>query len=379
MDSDAIFEVVVTLLLFGGWLAISGGILFLLHRLVTLPMRRAERARLFLDVIETSLKTGRPVEETVISISRSRDMSMGALFHRLAARLEQGAGLFDAFDKVPRFLPPQISAMLKAGKRIGDLGKVLPACRQLLKDGVSQTRAAVSYLVILTLVITPAGVWIFGVLEAMVMTKFIEISNGTLGGDASATAFVYRYRLDIMITQIAVLTLLWLGAITYLGGPRLARWFPILQRVHYWLPWRRKRMQRDFSSLRATLLDGGVPEADAVYLAAECSANRPFKRRAIRVAAALERGIKLPEAVQFMDDSGEFAWRLANAAHGKLGFFPALSGWHDWLDAKAFQQEQAVAHGITTALVLWGGVFVGVVVVSVFAFLVSLVDEGVLW
>ena len=47
--------------------------------------------------------------------------------------------------------------MLNAGQKIGDLRKVLPACRQLLKDAVSQTRGAISYLVILTFVITPSG------------------------------------------------------------------------------------------------------------------------------------------------------------------------------------------------------------------------------
>ena len=80
-----------------------------------------------------------------------------------------------------------------------------------------------------------------------------------------------------------------------------------------------------------------------------------------------------------MDDSGEFGWRLANAIHGRDGFLPALAGWHESLDAQAFQQEQAAAHGVTTALVLWSGLFVGAVVVSVFMFLISIIDAGVLW
>ena len=57
---------------------------------------------------------------------------------------------------------------------------------------------------------------------------------------------------------------------------------------------------------------------------------------------------------------------------GAGGFLQALAGWHESLDAKAFQQEQAAAHGITSALVLWSGLFVGAVVISVFMFLVSI-------
>ena len=94
---------------------------------------------------------------------------------------------------------------------------------------------------------------------------------------------------------------------------------------------------------------------------------------------ALQQGETLTAAVQRMDDSGEFRWRLTNAFHGSGGFLRALAGWHEWLDAKALQQEQAAAHVFTTALVLWSGLFVGVVVVSVFMFLVSVIDAGVLW
>jgi len=126
-------------------------------------------------------------------------------------------------------------------------------------------------------------------------------------------------------------------------------------------------------------LDSGVSEPEAVTLAAGCASNGVFRRRAVRVVEALKQGEKLTKAVQMMDDSGEFGWRLANAFHGNAGFLPALAGWHDSLDARAFQQEQAASHGITTALVLWSGVFVGAVVISVFTFLVSIIDAGVLW
>ena len=57
-DFDILLRIVVTALIFGVAIALLSGVLFLTHFLLTLPMRRAERARLFLDVIETALKTG---------------------------------------------------------------------------------------------------------------------------------------------------------------------------------------------------------------------------------------------------------------------------------------------------------------------------------
>jgi len=339
-------------------------------------MRRAERARLFLDLLETALKNGQPIEETLISVARSRDLSMGVRFHLLAAWLEQNLRLEEALAKVPLFLPPQITAMLRAGQKIGDLGKVIPACRQLLKDAVSQTRSAISYLVILTLVITPLGVMIMWLLEVTVFPRFMEIGSAMGVGNDFHVSYLYEHRQAIICLQSLVLAFLWAAALIYIGGPRAAAWF---QGLHYRLPWRRKRMQRDFSTLLAILLDSGVSEPDALTLAAECTANRIFRRRAARAVQALQQGESLTAAVQRMDDSGEFRWRLANAFHGRGGFLRALAGWHEWLDAKAFQQEQGAAHVFTTALVLWSGLFVGVVVVSVFMFLVSVIDAGVLW
>ena len=378
---DILLRVLITALLFGVWFALVFGVVFLTHFLLTLPMRRAERARLFLDVIETALENGQPVEETLISVSGSRDPSLGVRFHLLAAWLEQNLPFGEALAKVPRFLPPQVTAMLLAGRKIGDLAKVLPACRQLLKDAVSQTRGAISYLVILTFVITPTGMWVAGVLKVLVLPKFMELAESNLGQGArsGSLAFVFGHTWTLIALQAGVLVLLWMGALVYLGGPRVVAWFPVLQRIHYWMPWRRKRLQRDFSTMLAILLDSGVPEAEAVALAADCTANKVFRKRAARAVDGLKQGLKLTQAVQAMDDSGEFGWRLANAFHGGGGFLRALAGWHESLDAKAFQQEQAAAHGITTALVLWSGLFVGAVVISVFMLLVSLIDAGVLW
>jgi len=376
--SDILLRWVVTGLLLGIWTAGWGGLLFLIHFLLTLPMRRVERARLFLELIESAIKQGRPVEETLISVSHSGDQSMGKHFPLLAARLEQNLRLGDALAKVPRFLPPQVAAILLAGQKIGDLRKVLPACRHLLQDAVSQTRGAISYLVILTFGITPTGVFVFGALEVIVMPKFRAIS-AEMGGNVAGLDFLFNHAALLLTLRIGLLLLLWLAAFLYMGVPSSAFWHPVLDRLYFRLPWRRKRLQRDFSTLLAILLDSGVPEPEAVALAADGTANSVFRRRAARAVESMRQGVKLTQAVQSLDDSGEFAWRLANAAHGHTAFLQALAGWHESLDAKAFQQEQAAAHGITTALVLWSGLFVAVVTISVFMFLTSLTYSAVLW
>jgi type II secretory pathway component PulF len=150
-------------------------------------------------------------------------------------------------------------------------------------------------------------------------------------------------------------------------------------RAVWLLPWRRKRLQRDFSTMLALLLEAEVPEAEAVTLAAEATANAVFRRRAAAAVAQLRSGAKLPDAIRAVDDSGEFRWRLANALQRPGGFIRALTGWHEALDAKAFQLEQAAAQVTTTALVLINGLIVGSFVIAVFLVLIQLINLATLW
>src|SRR5664279_1368784 len=118
------------------------GVVYVLYFLLTLPLRRNERARLFLYLLELGLQEGRTPEAAVASAAASRDRSLGVRFHLLAAHLEGGLRLSQALEQVPRLVPPQVRAMLITGARIGDIRKVLPACRLLLRDSVSSVRGA---------------------------------------------------------------------------------------------------------------------------------------------------------------------------------------------------------------------------------------------
>ena len=95
------------------------GSLYLFYFLLTLPMRRAERARLFLDLVEVGLKAGRSPEVTIAAALGSRDRALGVRFHLLAAHLAEGRQLGEALDAVPRMLPPQLCAMMRLANVLG--------------------------------------------------------------------------------------------------------------------------------------------------------------------------------------------------------------------------------------------------------------------
>lgn len=366
-----------------------GPIVFLygVYWLLSMPLRRRERARLFLDLLETGLNDGHAPERIIVDAARTNDRMLGLHFHSLAAHIEHGLRLPEALSRVPRLLPPEVAAMLRAGAEVGDLRRVLPACRQAINDAVSQTRGAINYLALTVFILLPAVpvlTWMFSI---FVLPKFEMLAQDMGGGPLPAfTQLVFGLRFPFVVLQLLAMFALQLLVLCYIAGPHLRqplRSLPLLGGAIDWLlwqlPWRRKRMQRDFATMLALLLDANVPEPKALRMAAETTSNSLFMRRAEVAAGQLARGVALPEALRRLDGHREFEWRLANAARGTSGFMAALRGWFEALDAKAFQQEQAAAQTFTTAVVLWNGLLVGAFVFAVFLFLTSLIETATLW
>ena len=356
---------------------------WIVYYLLSVPMRRQERARFFLDLLATLLRQGKPLEPTLIEIANSRDRSPGMRFHLVAAHLERGARLGEALENVPRFLPPQVAALLRAGEELGDIRKVLPVCDYLVKDAQSNVRGAVSYLVVIAFALSPFSLFVLNALTVFVFPKFKEVM-GELDGSSQFFLFLVGSIRWLMLGQAVLFTGLVLAAISYVGGPRFVRWIqsrslPIFDWIAWRVPWKRRRIQRNFSMMLAIMLDSGVPEATALRLAGESTVNEIFHHRVTRAEAALADGARLTDAVASLDDTGEFHWRLTNAIHAHGGFLRALTGWHESLDAKAFQEEQAAAHGVTSALVIANGLIVATVAIGVFSALISIINAGVLW
>jgi type II secretory pathway component PulF len=362
------------------WILVALAGTGLAYFILSLPLRRHERARFFLDLLETGLRDGRSAEQTVGALVQTRDRSLGVRFHLLGAWIATGLRLGQALDRVPYFLPPRINGMLKAGEEIGDLARVLPACRRQLTDGISQSRGAVNYLLVAAFVLTPLAPAVYVGLSVFVFPKFVAIFTD-MGVELPRLAgFVPGAAGPLGAVLVALMALVYLGGAIYLAGPRLRGGLgPLWDAVAWRLPWKRKRLLRDFSAMLAALLDAGVPEVRALPLAGESTANRVLQRRTTAAVTELRSGVTLAAALKAVDETGQFHWRLANALQSRGGFLVALNGWLEALDAKAFQQEQAAAHTITTGLVIFHGLIVGTLIAGIFLALIALIDAGVAW
>ena len=371
-------QFLIALLWYAVFILLPGGAFsVLIHFLLSLPMHRRDRALFFLDLLETVLQRGQPVEPAILSAAQKHDSAIGARFYLVAAHIEGGDRLGEALEKVPRFLPPQVNAILRAGEKLGDLKRVLPACREVLRVAPDTVRTTMHYMMAILLLFAPVACFVICLLSVMVIPRFKEVAAGAGVTLWPVTRFVFDNTFWLVAFETVVFLALLSVAAIYIGGPGLVRWFqfrslPVVDWITWRVPWKQKKLQRTFSAMLAVLLDGGVPEAEAVRLAGDSTANEICRRRARRVMAALEKGIKLDDAVRGFDDSGEFHWRLTNATHAHGGFLSALRGWHESLDARAFQQEEAATHAVASGLVIMNGVVVGLIATGMFGVLIAI-------
>ena len=304
------------------------GVSYVIYFLLTLPMRRNERARMFLDLLELGLQEGRTPEAAITGAAASRDRSLGVRFHLLAAHHRRGVapqpGAGTSAPAPPR-ASPRHAQHRRAHRRYPEGPARLPpaAAGQRLP-----VRGALNYLILLAFAVTPAMVVVPIYLRIYVLPKFKEVFAGMLEGQSCRRSPVWSsgeapYHWPF---SSGIVGIIWLATLAYVGGPRLHGWlhraFPGAQDwLLFRLPWRRKRLQRDFSAMLAVLLDAEVPETEAVSLAAQSTANLAIIRRAQKVCALLQEGVKLPEALRALDNSRELQWRLSNALRRGAGLF----------------------------------------------------------
>ncbi len=380
-DSEGIG--VLILLLVAGVVVIGlvlGG-LGLIYFLVRLPQRQRERARMFLNILEVGLRSGQNARTAIVALAAHGERILGEKFNLLVQCMEAGMPLGHALKCIPGFLPDKIVALLGVGDEMGDVGKVLPAARHMMKEDPLHMSVTTSCVTAMATLCWMSGVFAF--LKVKIMPQFLMIMRDMIGmGNElpfpSNVWFAWHewFLIAIWIAFFAVsLVCLYPIASRFMPEP-LKFWNDALL---YRLPWFRKRLQRNFSVMLAILLDAGVTEEKAVSLAGKSTGNEMLMSRTQRVLAGLRSGMTLAVAMQRLDDTGEFRWRLSNAFHGGGGFMQALAGWHESLDAKAFQQEQTAVHLLRTLMVLFNGLLIGLFATGMFQLLIEIIKGGTLW
>lgn len=359
------------------------GLTSLVYFLSTLPARRREKARLFLDLLHTGLEEGRSLEHTVTSLARTRDRTLGVRFYLVAAYLEEGESLFRALQKVPAFLPPGVTGVLAAGAQSGKLMEAMQAARRSIAHPISRTTHAIHYAFVLVLTVLPFCALFLPWWSIKIFPVMMEILRSMEVTLHPLTLFAAAYSRWLAVIYAVLMLAVGGIFIAYLCGPGLCRPDPglfrrLADRFHYALPWWRKRLLRDFSLQLALLLEAGLPESVAVETAGRGTPSYRFQGFCDQVRAKLAAGVALPAALGELEQT-QLTWRFQSAAGSGRRFVDALRHWHEALEAEAARSEDVAAHLLSSGMVVFNGVMVGLMVSAVFVALSSMVNEAALW
>jgi type II secretory pathway component PulF len=346
--------------------AITAGAALLLN----LPTLRTSRAKFFLELLNLGLRRGQSPEHAIVDASATRDPSLGARFHLLAEWIRSGVAFPEALRLSPSLVPHQIAAMLGAGSEAGVLPGAIRAALRATRFADAQLRAAISCQIVMLFILNPLILVSMPYFLLKVFPVIGEISAGIGNRPPGSLRLILAHSKSIFIAQAASVALLYLCAVVYVGGNRFTRWieaglYPLSAWVALKIPWKRKRLHRDFATMFALLLDAGLPETRALELAAESTGNEIFEARAAAALDELRHGASLIAAFEILDPPGEFNWRLANALRRKGNFTGALEGWFETLDAEADAQEQSAGDLFSTVLLVANGLIVALIIAAV--------------
>src|SRR6185369_17229507 len=103
---------------------------------------------------------------------------------------------------------------------IGDVSRVLPACRQLLNDVVSQTRDAVNYLPVLAFIIMPVVPVVLLIISIFVLPKFEMISRDMGAVMPAFSEAIFHGRHSLVAIEFFVMFFFQALIFFYIAGPR---------------------------------------------------------------------------------------------------------------------------------------------------------------
>jgi type II secretory pathway component PulF len=352
--------------------------------LSTLPARRKEKARLFLDLLRAAILDGQSPERAIVRISETRERVLGARFHLVAAYIEQGCSLFEALHRVRGYLPPAVIGLLETSRESHDMKAPIQAARNALGGNLGKTGTALHYAFALMILMVPFALVLLPFLSVFIWPKLQQILLDMEVPVPPLTQLVFQGAPWLALLYGLVVVFLILAFYAYVRAPRNfkspATWAGgAIDSLVYSIPWRRKRAQRYFSLALGLLLHAGVPEPAAFERAGESSGSRFLTRRARTVAAKMSGGLALPKAIRFLDDSGELEWRLRNALQTGGDFLSSLRGWPDSLENVAWRAAETAAQFFSAAIILVNGLLVGGIISAVFLILISIINAGILW
>ncbi len=304
--------------------------------------------------IQAMIAAGVPLDLGMRNVAGGFPPDLKQMANRLAARLEQGASISEAF-RDEAALPPVFRAILVAGLSCGQSEKVLEDVTNLTQMLVS-LRQSLKLGLIYPIIVVFFALGLFAVVVSTMLPRIAVIYRQlhvefpewlSLATSIKVSPF---HLLGLILSFLAVLMLLWRsGKKSPMSG---LSWIPGVSSVT------RDFSIAHFSHLLALLVTYGVPLPEALRLTGETIDSEKFRQQTFDLANAIEGGTDMESAINQQSAFPQFLTWLLITGHRDSDLGSALN------QASSFYQGRARNRAIwiskivptTTVLLVGGGV-----------------------
>ena len=258
---------------------------------------------LFNQQLASIAKAGIPLERGLRELAQDiSSAAMRQLVEDIAADLEAGVPIEEAFHKREKHFPPLYGRILKAGVETGRLGEMLTSLNRHL-ELAGQTRRIVFEALSYPAVIFVLGAIIITGIFRLVIPQFQSIIQEMVSGKLNPiTAAIFRLADNIIPFWFAVAVLVGIAAVLIVSlssspagrrfKERLFLHLPVFGRLYH------SSVLSRMAEAMALLIGAGCDVPEALRLGAVTSGSETLTAESDLVAQQIERGSNILEAGQ---------------------------------------------------------------------------------
>ncbi|MCD6288068.1 MAG: type II secretion system F family protein [Candidatus Hydrogenedentes bacterium] len=334
------------------------------------------------EQLRSITKSGLPLAASLKTLGRDvHSRRFKSVVTDIAARLDAGESVEDAFAAHPGSFPPVYLSMLRAGARTGNLSGVLNrlcAYSSRMVEVKNNVHEAIAYPIMVVIV----AVFIVGFLLAKVVPTFAEIFGEFGSGLPAPTQFLVD--VSYLVSNRWPALLAWIGAAIvgiHLGlkhirksvrgacfVDRLRLYVPVFGRIYS-----AASMAR-FSQSLGLLLSCNVPVVESLELAGASADNALLARAAADASVRISGGEKIADA---LGETGRFSYTfcwMLGLAEDRGDVDETLIEMADAFERTLGRWQRVFSTLVGPAIIVTLGFVVGFIVVALYLPIFTLGD-----
>ena len=325
------------------------------------------------------LKAGLPLLQALdLMVTRMKEGTFRTVLADVRDRVRTGEDLSDAFASHGRLFPRLYPSILKAGERSGELELVLRRFIRYQKLVLDARKRVVSALVYPIVLVTLSFAMIM-IMLIFVVPKFQQFFEGSGVELPLITRVTLTVGLAFQSNWLLILLVLTIGGTAFWQWRKTAAGQGAIDSLQLRLPIMGSILHRfslsEYCRSLATLLTGGMPLVPALEISTAAVGNSEIRQKLEPTIQAVREGAAFHEALEDTGIFTDLAIDMVQVGEATGALDEMLSNVSDFFDEQVETRMQRVLTLIEPAMLVFMGIVVGVILISLYLPLFSALSQ----